>query len=336
MKKNLRLLLVLALVAGAAAYFYFNRSSKTYQNSFADFSIQDTASVDKIIIADSRGQKIVLTRSGAKWLLNDSLEARPELANLVLRVFKDVIVQSPVGKNAKENTIKRLASVHKMVQIFQDGDSEPTKIWYIGDPTQDHFGTTVLLELPDEGKSPDPYVIEIPWHKGFITPMFMADYKEWMQTPVFVYPDLEFSNVTVSNFIEPSSSFSIEKSGDKLALKDYTNHYLAGFDTIFVKEYLTNYKKVYYEVDDKYLTPFQTDSMLTSKPIYQISIKENGGKLQEVKIFRKKEEVRTIDFEDNPQEFDRDRYYAVINNKRLVLIQRQVFDKLLLTLEDFK
>ncbi len=337
MKKNLILLLALGVVAAIAGYSYFNRSTKSYKDTFADFSIVDTAAIDKVIIADTKGKKIILDRVEGKWTLNDSLPARKDLTDVMLRAFHDIVVQSPVPVAAKNNTIKRLASTHKMVQIFQNGSSTPTKIWYVGDPTPDHFGTTALLELPDDGKSPDPYVVELPWHKGFITPMFFADYIEWMATPVFEYPSLDFNKITLKNFRDPKNSFSVEKVNNDYSLKDITNNkYLSGYDSLFVKDYVSNYKAIYYEVRDKYLTKFQSDSMLTSQPIFQITVNGNNGKTDDIKIFLKWEGIRTVDFDNAPQIYDRDRYYALLNNKHVVLIQKYVFDKLLIRLSDFK
>ncbi len=337
MKRNLILLLVLAVITAAVAYFYFNRSDKTYENTFADFSIADTATVDKVIISDNQGKKLTLKREEGKWSLNDSLEARPELTSLILRVFKDIVVQSPVSASAKANTVKRLAAVYKKVEIFQDGNSTPTKTWYVGEPTVDHFGTTVLLELPDEGTSPDPYVIEIPWHKGFITPMFIADYIEWMQTPVFVYPTLEFSKITLVNYRDPASSFTVEKNKDQYSVKDLKNNrYIPGFDTLFVRDYTANYRAVYYEVRDKYLTTQENDSMLKSQPLYMISVTDNNGKQNQIKIYEKKGAERTIDPEAIAKAIDPDRYYAHMNNKDVVLIQKQAFAKLLIKLSDIK
>ncbi|MES2629946.1 MAG: hypothetical protein V4616_13360 [Bacteroidota bacterium] len=338
MKKNLIILLVLAAVASAAGYFYFNKSNKTYEKTMADFSVSDTAAIDKLIISDAEGNKIVLNRKSDRWSLNDSLEARYDLVNLLLRVFKDVVIQAPIAATAKENTIKRLAVSHRMVQIFQNGNSEPTKIWYVGDATQSHYGTTLLLETPEDGKSPDPYIVEIPWHKGYITPMFPTDYMEWMQTTLFEYPNQEFSMITVMDYREPANSFTLEKGKDRFAIKSIASGtYLQHIDSVFVRDYMNKYKAVYYEVRDHYLTPFQTDSMLASQPVYQLAVTENSGKINKLKIFLKAGGKRTMNLdEDYSSEFDEDRYYAQVNGKHVVLIQRVVFDNLLVKVSDFE
>lgn len=337
MKKNLWLLLGLALVATVVAWFYFNKSSKTYQDTDMDFSVSDTASIDKIVIADTDGKKVVLKRQqGEDWSLNDSMLARPELTQLILRVFKDVIVQSKVASSAKAFTIKRLASIHKRVEIYQDGNSTPTKIWYVGDPTQSHFGTNVLLETPGDGKAEDPYIVEVPWHKGFITPMFQADQAEWMQTRVFVYPELNFKKIKVTHFEEPDKSFEIDLTDGKYAVKDVKNNrFISSYDTLMVKDYIVGFRKIYYEARDKYLTPFQADSMRQSTPLYKIAVTENDGKVNEITIYRKFEQHRDTDEGYVPNKYDRNRMYANYKGN-MVLIQNYNFDKLFLSLQNLQ
>ncbi len=336
MKKNLWLLLILGLSAGVVAYFYYTKASKSYSDSFADFSIADTAAIDKVIIADSEGRRLVLTRSNQKWLLNDTLEARPEAVNLILRAFKDIIIQSPVASTARNTAIKRLATSHKMVQIFQNGSTEPTKIWYIGDPTQNHMGTTMLLELPDKGKSPDPFITELPWHRGYMTPMFFAEWVEWMQTPVFVYPELDFTKISVTHFQHPENSFFIEKNGSSFSVKDANTETLVQpVDSLLLKDYIASYKGIYYEILDKYLTPAQTDSMLKTTPKFKIAVTEKSGNINQITIFNKKENTRDESIPEAELLDDVERYYAQLNNKQVVLIQRFAFDKLLLAKGNF-
>jgi len=335
MKKNLWLLIVLGLISVAVAYFYLTQTNKTYSDSFADFSVADTNAVDKIIIADTEGNKIVLKRTKQKWSLNDSLEARPEAVNLILTTFKDVVVQSPIAKTARENVIKRLASTHKMVQIFKDGIDEPHKIWYIGDPTQNHMGTNVLLEIPGKGKAPDPYIVELPYHHGYLTPIFFTDLKEWMQTPIFVYPELDIKSIKVNYFSNPEYSFSIERTGTTYSVRDLsTNNFMPALDTLFLKDYIDHYKGVYYEIADRYLTKEQTDSLLHSKPLCQIAITNNAGKLNEISIFQKNVTVREGELIPIDQA-DPHRYYGWLNRQKLVIIQRYVFDELLPKKEAF-
>lgn len=336
LKRNLIILLILATVSAGAAYLYFNKKDKTYTDTLADFSISDTAAVDKIIITDTEGRQITLKRGERRWTVNDSLEARFDLTSLILKVFKDIVVQAPLAESAKPNAIKRLAAFHKQVQIFQNGSDTPTKTWYVGDPTQSHFGTIVLLETPEDGKSETPYIIEVPWHNGFITPMFVPDVKAWMQTRVFDYPELEFSKVTVNHYLDPASSFSVEKNNGNYAVKSLQeNQYLPMFDTLFVRDYVSLYSAIFYEVKDHYLTQHQTDSLLKSQPIYMISVTEESGKINQVKIFRKMNTEKSEDYEIPPG-YDQNRYYAQLPDKQLVLIQKYSFDKLLIKLSDFK
>lgn len=334
-KRNLILLAVLALTSAGVFWLYQNKSSKSFEDSFADFSVKDTASIDKIIISDTEGKMITLKRKAGFWSLNDSLEARPELINLALGAFRDVIIQSPIGAKAKENTIRFLAARHKQVQIFQNGSDTPTKIWYVGDANQSHFGTTLLQEIPGKGKADQPYIIELPWHKGFITPFFYADYLEWMATPVFRYRENDFKNITVQLYAKPEGSFSIDRVGRFYTVRSLASGKpLQKLDSLFVKDYIKGYEKLYFECYDKLLSPQQEDSVLQTSPLYRIAVTENDGQVNEIKIYRKKAPSYDMEGELSVVKYDVDRYNGYYKN-RFVMVQHYAFDKLLAELKNF-
>jgi hypothetical protein len=68
------------------------------------------------------------------------------------------------------------------VEIFQNG--EWAKTWYVGFSTQDHYGTYMLLETPDE-KSDLPVIMKVKGLAGIIDPRFFADKRKWVCTNIF-------------------------------------------------------------------------------------------------------------------------------------------------------
>lgn len=339
MKKN-ALLLVLVFVATAAiAYFYFNKPTSTIDETTAGFAIDDTAAVDRIFIADQLGNTIDLKRKGKNWTLNDSLFARTKAAELLLRVFKDIEVSSPVSKNAHPTILSQMASFHRKVEIYQNGSNTPTKTWFVGHSTQNHYGTYMLLETED-GKSDVPYIMHLRWHNGYITPMFFTDLAEWRSTLMLQYPADDLKAINITYLENPALSFSLGK--DKMGncvLKNGKGEKVPTFDTLFARDYFNQFGNVHYEVIDHYLTQNQIDSTKQSTPKIKLELVDMQGNVNTTLIYNKQAPLEAVDLItgeviDSPYDTNRD--YALTNNGDFVLIQRFVFDNLLYDLQDFQ
>jgi hypothetical protein len=106
MNKTLKILLVVALIAGVSYYFINRKPWTTLKSELKDFSVQDTASVYKVFIADKRGGKVTLNKTENKvWLVNNNIEADANKINLLLSTLKDVQVLRPVAQNEFNSTI---------------------------------------------------------------------------------------------------------------------------------------------------------------------------------------------------------------------------------------
>ena len=62
MKKNKVLLIVLALMLAATGYFVYTYKGSTINKELSDFAVDDTASINKIFLADKDGKQITLTK----------------------------------------------------------------------------------------------------------------------------------------------------------------------------------------------------------------------------------------------------------------------------------
>ena len=216
MRKNLRLLLILvALTLVSGVLWFLNEGVSTMDSKpLADFAISDTARVDKIYIVDTDQNAVTLTRdpNSRYWDLNGTYKARKDAVDLLLKTFKRIKVKSPVPEAAKENVIKLLAAGGKKVEIYQGGD-EPVKTYIVGNATQDHTGTYMLLETADEGLSTEPFITHMEGFTGFLSTRFFTDVEEWRYTGVFDYPALQITELHVQDHDHPERSFKILYNG---------------------------------------------------------------------------------------------------------------------------
>ena len=178
--KNLIGLIILVIFA-ITAYFLLAEKNSFVSDStedYKDFAIEDTASVSKIFLSRTSGEKLLLTRvNGSDWVVDNNFPARKDGVNLILKTLSDIKVSGVVAKDQMEHTIKRLATGAIKVEFYTT-DSKPSKTWYIGDPTSSRLGTYMLLEK-DGKKSSKPYITHMIMERGYLGTRFFIDPILW-------------------------------------------------------------------------------------------------------------------------------------------------------------
>lgn len=339
MKKNKKLLLVLVVVA--AAVFVIAQVKRPKGNlsakPLANFTIEDTAAVDRIFIIDGDQVSVTLERdpNSRYWDLNKKYKARKDAVDLLLRTFKRIKVKSPVPATARENVIRLLAGAGKKVEIYQGGNT-PVKTYIVGNATQDHTGTYMLLETAEDGRSSDPFIVHMEGFTGFLSTRFFTDENEWRYTGVFDYPKLDVQRVEMVNHQVPFNSFSIDyKGGNDLKLKDFRGEEVAVFDTLKLKDYLLLYKKAHVETYQSHLSDAQEDSLKQLPPAYTLRVTDNAGEAKELQLYLKKPVIDAHDEFGNIEPWDLARMYFVYQGQ-VGLVQLFVFDPMIkVRLSDF-
>lgn len=330
MQKNKILYILLAVLVVVAAYYYFKDHPGTIahqEGALAEFAIKDTASIDKIFIADPKGGKVTLTRTGDKWMVDNEYEARPDNIRILMKTFYRVDVKSPVSNAAFNNVVKKIATNSIKVEIYQ-GENKPSKVYYLGDPTMDHQGTYMLLEL--EGvKSTVPYIAHIPGFYGYLTTRFFTNKKQWRDAVVFKYKPKEIKQITVKYFETPEESFTIKKEGNQLTLIDIQKNIpIANADLPKLQNYIERYQKIYYEMIDEESSPEKIDSIITTQPYFSITVNEVSGDSNQIVAYHMPNFRTLLDNKGEEFEYDIDRMYAHLNNDLFIFVQFATFDQL--------
>lgn len=312
-QKRTTLLLLTAIAVVALALVLFNRAEGDLSNKpLANFAIEDTAAIDRIFIVDTDRNAILLRRdpNSRYWDLNDSLKARWDAVELILKTIKRIKVKSPVPMEARENVIRLLAGAGKKVEIYQGGD-KPVKTYIVGNATQDHTGTYMLLETAEEGRSSEPFIVHMEGFTGFLSTRFFTDVNEWRYTGVFDYPKLEFNRVEAIHHTNPQHSFAVSyNGGNELALFDGNGVPAPEFDTLAVKDFLLLFKKAHIETYKSYLTPQQEDSLGRTVPQFTFRVKGNDGDVRELMLYRKPKVIDSYDEQGNIVPWDQARMYS--------------------------
>lgn len=344
MNRNTTWLIVLiaALAAGVIYFFQFSGTEKkdrvVSEDVFTEYAIEDTASVTRIEIAESTtGKKVILDRSEDSWQLNDRYDVRKDLLDLILNTFKTVRFKNYLEKNAVEQNMRVLATAHKEVKIFINGEHRYT--WFVGTPVQDD-GTVMLMEKKTEDgwvRSREPVINTALRFKGELNTRFTADEGEWRSTGIFNYNPLDIASIDVDYSERPEDGFKAYLEGtNTFRLEDHRGNPVSLFDTAALRRYFVEYKKVHFETFNKRYTEEMKDSLKALDPYFTITVQNKSGVERSVDAYRIGLPEGTKNVDGTPLDWDVDRMHGFVQDTTMVVIQFFVFDKLTKQLNDFR
>lgn len=330
-KKNQTIIIVLALaLASGAAWWVYSRNthSSIADNVFTQFAIEDTSTVNKIFIVEHNGQKVLLERDpkGGLWNLNKKYKARTDAIANLLEVIARIKVRGNVAVTARDNMMKVMASAGQKVEIYTNDPDEPARIYYVGPNTPDHCGTIMLLEIPDEGRSPEPYICHMEGFTGFLNPRFFVDEMEWRFTGIFNYPNLNFKEVNIKY---PQGMFAVKYNGDNQIQLLINQQNVAHFDTLLVKDFLRRFKIVHLESYRTFLKPSAADSIAQTSPMAIITVVDKNNKPHPLSLYLKRGKSEVQDESGAWVPWDQDYFWGKDENGNLGLAQRYVFTPIL-------
>ena len=163
MKNNkIAIILTIVLLAIAVLLIWNNRYLTTLRGDSADFMVWDTASITKVYLADRMDNETLLERHADGWSLNKDYKAHPQKIDQLLYTLYRVRVKMPVSRASHDNIISQMASRSYKVEVYQMVPrinlfnkiklfyhEKRTKVFYVGDATQDSSGTFMLREGAD-------------------------------------------------------------------------------------------------------------------------------------------------------------------------------------------
>lgn len=350
MKKNRAIIIIFIILLIVSVLLVVKRSATTLKREISDFTVEDTSSVKKILMADKKNRSILLVKQAeGNWKLNGKYTASKEAVNSLLKTIYNMTVSRPVSDAARNNVISRMSVLATKVEIYQMvyrinlfdyiklfPHEKLTKTFYVGDDTQQNTGTYMLMD-----GSENPFVVYIPSFRGFLSTRFMPIEDIWRDQSIFKLKIKEIKSVRLDFPATPDSSFVLSQTGNfTYSIIRPSDNASIDFDTLKVLSYLSAFQDVRYEaLLNNILDKHKIDSITSSNPWYILTVTDTYGKAIKMKMFHKK--PQNGDFYDEAIKksiiFDQERLYALINDdKDFVLIQFYVFDKILKSVNNFK
>lgn len=295
-------------------------NTDTLKGKDNDFKIKDTANIDKIFLANKGNQSVTLVKDGKKWRVNNEFDARGDMIDNLLYAIRNVEVKQFVPKPAVDNTMKLLSVSATKVEIYIKG--KLSKVYYVGGPTQDHFGTYMVMQ-----DSEMPYICYVPGHRGYISTFYTPLADEWRSRQIFNYQLEEIGSVKTEFYRAPQFSWEIINLDNKsFKLKSLaTNNFVAPFDTGAVKSVLREFKALGFESFVE-INPTRLDSVKAKYPLYKITVSDKTGKKRTLDLYEIPMQPGVYTMDGKEAKVDVDRMYGIVDGTTTTICQYYTYD----------
>ena len=308
------------LIVISSIYLINNENRKIKKEVEKKFSIENINEIDKVFLSDRKGNNIVLKKDEDSWFINERFKVRQDAINTLLTTINEVEVQRPVSNTAYNNVIKQLATTGVKVEIYYKNN---IKTYTVGGSTSDHLGTYMLME---DGEN--PYVVHIPGFNGFLSPRYgiqgyELDKNNWRDNTVFEINSENIKEISLYNYDDQNKSFRI--TSNPLSLSN-----IDSISTNYNIEKIIEYFNLFVKLECERYKGFDVD-LSSERLLYKLKIKYNNKvDLLDVFSFTKKNNNK------NQSEPNVERFYAKLNNGETMLIQKYVFNKVFISINDLK
>jgi len=272
MKKNLLYAALLIVLLGVAWWVTQKDDRSTLDPNETVFSVEDTASIDRIFIADKSGRSILVEKqTDGRWLANDTYYARWEVIDYILGAFRQMEVRMPVPKAGIENAKKQISVTGKKVELYSKG--KKIQVVYVGHATIDSRGTYMIKEGAET-----PFIVHIPGWEGYLSPRFFTDLQDWREKVVLRLDPDSIASITAEFPNAPSENYSISLNSDKsFTLLDASGKLEPMVNAGFAKSLFAGFNKLEVEAFDNF--GVMRDSIVNMSPSWlNLQVTEKNGK----------------------------------------------------------
>lgn len=327
MKKTVLYIVLLALLGYAVYYFVFSEHD-AFGADEAGFTVKDTASIGKIFMADKKGRTILLERKQGGWFVNNQYPSLVSPVNVLLATMHNQVAMHPVPATAHNTIVKMLAGSGVKVEVYNN-EGDKLKVFYVAGQAPDNEGSYMLME-----GATTPYVVQIPGFEGYISSRYSTALSDWRDRIVFNVPAANLVSVSIQYDEEPLNSFvfKTDKEGKHSLEADPALGNGKALNSRRAEVYSKYFENIYCE---GFINGAQKlDSLIAStKRRCVMEVTSNQGNKQRVDVYwmplNKRSKNMLTPFPGIDENYDADRFYAVMNNnKDTAIIQRNTFDKI--------
>lgn len=203
------------------------------------------------------------------WKVNRNGEARKSAVIFLLKMLQELKIKSPVSPEMYENEIISKGIKPVRVKIYEK--RKLIRSFYVYRTPSNRYGN--IMKISERSR---PFIVHFPGYEGDIGSVFNPDELFWKPYILFNILPSEISSVTLENTGDPSSSFSIKRTGNTYELSDL-NSILTGWDSARVRRYISYFTMVPFENRAFDISESVKARLQAVDPVFRIKVRLNDG-----------------------------------------------------------
>ncbi|MBG0861114.1 MAG: hypothetical protein IQL11_16570 [Bacteroidales bacterium] len=274
------LILILVLVS-------FLRGRSPFGNKNSSFASEPKEQITKIEFS-SRKEKLVLQKEGEEWLVNSTYPARKSSILFMIRILTEMKIKSPVSPELfrEEISVKEIPAVR--VKVFER--NRIIKTFLVYKTRSNVYGN--IMKMNELAK---PFIVYVPGFDGDIGSGFILNELVWQPNTVFNLLPSEISSVTLENFADTSSSFSITQTEEQGYILSDLRTRLSGWDSSRIRRYLSYLTFIQFEKWEPDISDEERHKIESGKPAYKIQVQRTNGDNIVLSLWQRPGESGTAD-----------------------------------------
>lgn len=211
------MLLLFVLLGGGTAWYLNNKPSGKMATLTEErlFHVEDTGQIQKIFLADRKGNTTTLVRQGAKWLYNGKHLARQNVVHNLLQAIHRIRIRYIPSDAAVPNVVSTMAAEGIKVEIYGRGDKK-INTYYVGGMTNDEMGTYMMREGYE-----NPFVMHIPNWQGGLRARYEVKGDDWRDRGVLRESIDNIESVSVEYPKQKNQSFVLSATDGDYSVKPF-------------------------------------------------------------------------------------------------------------------
>ena len=320
-KKSKYLIIIIICIVTLLLYFKRENLFSNKEIDPTNFAVENTENISKVIMSDKKGDKIIMEKKDNQWFINNKYKIWDIRIDYLLEVLKDIKVKSSVPLKKQNTVIKNIATTGVKIEIFEKNNL--TKTYFIGTDDTDNLGTYMIMKGASE-----PYLMYIPTQNpAILNPKYVLETnyvnEQLWREPITISIDKkEIHSIKVEDIKQEESSFTLDTRNNKLY--DYKEKEVDALSEK-LQDFIISFNKLECGV---YKPKLKSSDFILIKKIY--IQKENS--IDSLIIYDKTELQNTTKEHNTSVE----NLYAQWNNSDLVIIQKNIFNKVLITISELK
>jgi len=283
------------------------RTRSPFGKSNSDFSSVTEEGITRIEFS-KEGEKLLLEKSGEKWIINGKEEARQGGINFIIRILTEAKIKSPVSPELFKSEIEDRNISPVTVRVYEQ--RKLLKSFRVYKTISNSYGN--IMKIKENSK---PFIVHVPGYEVNIGAAFSLKEQYWQPYTIFNLLPSEISSIRFESIQDTASSFSISRIDGKYTLWGSKNE-IKGSDHELIIRYISYFTFIPFETWAPDLSREETSALIQQDPLYRITVVSTDGKTTVLSLWQK---MKT---ENGMQSADTDRLLGKTRNSDDLFIVR--------------